>query len=89
MKEEISILLKFNKQLHDLVDTKLQFDITDNDNKSFFTAFAIGKAFKTYEAVGVLCRSGYGEDAFILTHCCPIKLKTTPSVEIRYSLASK
>lgn len=67
MIEEISILLKFNKELHDLVDTKLQLDITDGDNKVFFIAFAMGKAFKTYEAIGILCKSGYGEDAFMLT----------------------
>lgn len=66
MTEEINILLKFNKELHDLVDTKLQLDITDGDNKAFFTAFAMGKAFKTDEAIGLLCRSGYGEDAFML-----------------------
>lgn len=66
MTEEINALLKFNKELHDLVDSKLQLDITDGDNKAFFTAFAIGKAFKTYEAIGLLCRSGYGEDAFML-----------------------
>ncbi len=66
MTEEINILLKFNKELHDLVDSKLQLDITNGDNKAFFTAFAMGKAFKTYEAIGILCRSGYGEDAFML-----------------------
>lgn len=66
MTEEINILLKFNKELHDLVDSKLQLDITDSDNKAFFAAFVIGKAFKTYEAIGLLCRSGYGEDAFML-----------------------
>ena len=67
MTEEINTLLKFNKELHDLIDIKLQADITDGNNKTFFTSFAIGKAFKTYEAIGVLCRSGYGEDAFMLT----------------------
>jgi hypothetical protein len=66
MTEEINTFLKFNKELHDLVDYKLQLDITNNDNKAFFTAFAMGKAFKTYEAIGLLCRSGYGEDAFML-----------------------
>lgn len=66
MTEEMNTLLKFNKELHDLVDSKLQLDITNGDNKAFFTAFAMGKAFKTYEAIGILCRSGYGEDAFML-----------------------
>jgi|JI8StandDraft_1071087.scaffolds.fasta_scaffold117101_2 hypothetical protein len=66
MTKEINILLKFNNELHDLVDSKLQLDITDGDNKAFFIAFAMGKAFKTYEAIGLLCRSGYGEDAFML-----------------------
>lgn len=66
MTEEVNILLKFNKELHHLVEAKLQSDITDKNNKVFFTAFALGKAFKTYEATGVLCRSGYGEDAFML-----------------------
>ncbi len=66
MTEEINILLKFNIELYELVDSKLQRDITNGDNKAFFTAFAMGKAFKTYEAIGLLCRSGYGEDAFML-----------------------
>lgn len=68
MKEEdgVNTLLSLNKTLHDLVDTKLQLGIADGDNKTLFTAFAIGKAFKTYEAIDILCRSGYGEDAFML-----------------------
>lgn len=66
MTEEVNTLLKFNKELHDLVEAKLQSDINDENNKAFFTAFALGKAFKTYEAVGLLCRNGYGEDAFML-----------------------
>ncbi|MFA6797645.1 MAG: hypothetical protein WCR40_02990 [Candidatus Paceibacterota bacterium] len=40
MTEEIKILPKFNKELYDLVDSKLQLDITDGNNKAFFTAFA-------------------------------------------------
>jgi len=66
MKEEMNTLLSLNKQLHDLVEGKLQQDITDGSDKDFFIAFIIGKAFKTYEATGLLCRSGYGEDAFML-----------------------
>jgi hypothetical protein len=64
--ENINTLLSFNKQLHDLVESKLQLDINDGNNKDFFVAFVMAKAFKTYEALGVLCRAGYGEDAFML-----------------------
>lgn len=67
MKEEMNTLLSLNKQLHDLVEGKLQQDITDGNDKDFFMAFIIGKAFKTYEATWLLCRSGYGEDAFMLS----------------------
>ncbi len=63
---EINIILNFNKQLHDLIESKLQLEITNGDNKDFFMAFVMGKSFKTYEAIGLLCRSGYGEDAFML-----------------------
>lgn len=66
MKEKMNILLSLNKQLHDLVEGKLQQDILDGNNKDFFVAFVMCKAFKTYEATGLLCRSGYGEDAFML-----------------------
>lgn len=66
MKEEMNILLSLNKQLHDLIEDKLQQDIPDGNNKDFFMAFILGKSFKTYEATGLLCRSGYGEDAFML-----------------------
>ena len=64
--EETNVMLNFNKQLHDLVEAKLQLVITNGNNKDFFMAFVMGKAFKTYEAIGLLCRSGYGEDAFML-----------------------
>ncbi len=64
--ENINTFLSFNKQLHDLVESKLQLDINDGNNKDFFVAFMMGKAFKTYEALGMLCKSGYGEDAFML-----------------------
>lgn len=64
--EQTNIILNFNKQLHDLIEAKLQLDVTGTSDKDFFTAFVLGKAFKTYEAIGVLCKSGYGEDAFML-----------------------
>lgn len=66
MPEEIKTLFSLNGELHNLVDTQLQFDISDKNNKSFFVAFVIGKAYKTYEAIILLCKNGYGEDAFML-----------------------
>lgn len=67
MAKEINTLLSLNKQLHDLIETKLSFEIQNKDYRTFFAAFTIGRAFKTYEAIGNLCRGGYGEDAFMLT----------------------
>ncbi|MDB5204413.1 MAG: hypothetical protein JWP09_441 [Candidatus Taylorbacteria bacterium] len=66
MNEDVKKLLDLNDELHKLVDTKLQLDITEGNNKSFFVAFAIGKAFKSHEAILLLCKNGYGEDAFML-----------------------
>lgn len=67
MPEEIKTLLSFNDRLHKIAETQFESEIHDNSNKAFFQAFVLGKGFKTYEAVSLLCRGGYGEDAFVLT----------------------
>ncbi|MCF7815753.1 MAG: DUF5677 domain-containing protein [Candidatus Pacebacteria bacterium] len=67
MPEEIKTLLSFNDRLHKIAETQLQSEIHDTSNRALFQAFVLGKGFKTYEAVLLLCRSGYGEDAFVLT----------------------
>jgi len=65
--EEIKTLLSLNEELRNLVDTKLQLDISGGSNKTFFVAFVLGKAYKTHEVTVLLCKNGYGEDAFMLT----------------------
>ena len=66
MTEDVKTIASFNERLHKLAETQLQMEISDDSNKSFFEAFVLGKAFKTYEAILLLCRNGYGEDAFML-----------------------
>lgn len=67
MPEEIKTLLSLNVRLHKIAETQLQSEIHDDSNKAFFEAFVLGKAFKSYEAILLLCRNAYGEDAFMLT----------------------
>lgn len=66
MPEEIKTLLSFNDKLHKFAEEKLS-SIPDDSDRTFFVAFVITKAFKTHESVLLLCRGGYGEDAFMLT----------------------
>jgi hypothetical protein len=84
MPEEIKTLLSFNDRLHRIADTQLQSEIRDGSNKVFFEAFVLGKAFKTYEAILLLCRSGYGEDAFMLARTL-FELMVTNSYILRDS----
>lgn len=67
MTEEIKTLFTFNERLHSLAEKMLETEIHDVNDKVFFEAFVIGKAFKSYEAVLLLCHNGFGEDAFVLT----------------------
>lgn len=61
------LLYKLNQQLHELATKHMRDDLDTADNKSFFAAFTLGKAFKTHEAILLLCKNGFGEDAFMLS----------------------
>ncbi|NKE72979.1 DUF5677 domain-containing protein [Candidatus Manganitrophus noduliformans] len=67
MKEQNRILAELNRELHKLVDARLQEDIKGESDKDFFAIFALGKAYKTHEAILLLSEQGYGEDALVLT----------------------
>jgi len=60
-------LYKLNERLHKLATTQMANDLNGLDNKSFFATFILGKAYKTHEATMLLCKHGYGEDAFMLS----------------------
>jgi hypothetical protein len=59
-------LASFNEELNKLVEGKLRIGIHNKENFALFMSFVIGKAFKTHEALMLLCKKGYGEDAFML-----------------------
>jgi hypothetical protein len=42
-------------------------DLNGLGNKAFFSATILGKAYKTHEAMLLLCKHGFGEDAFMLS----------------------
>ncbi|MBI3335762.1 MAG: hypothetical protein HY001_04680 [Candidatus Portnoybacteria bacterium] len=65
MLQNKSSIFDFNKQLSHLVYSKFE-NIKPDSDKSFFIAFIIGKAYKTHKAIMLLCKQGYGEDAFML-----------------------
>ena len=65
--ENIKVLLDFNNKLKNIIEPKLQESIYDKNSKSFFIAFVFGKAYKTHDAILLLCKNGFGEDAFMLS----------------------
>lgn len=67
MPSDTQTFFSFHERLHKIAQTQLQNEIHDTASKTFFQAFVLGKAFKTFEAVLLLCHNGYGEDAFMLT----------------------
>ncbi len=66
LSEKINKLLAFNNELREMAGTELDKEMSDGNSKSLFVSFAIGKGFKTHEAILLLCKNGYGEDAFML-----------------------
>lgn len=65
--ENFKILSDFNDKLKNIIELKLQKPIHNTDSKSFFIAFVLGKAYKTHDAILLLCKNGFGEDAFMLS----------------------
>lgn len=60
-------LFDFNIELRKIADSVMDKEFHKITPKVAFTTFALGKAYKTHEAILLLCRQGYGEDAAILT----------------------
>lgn len=60
-------LFDFNTELRKVVDSVMDKEFHKITPKVAFTTFALGKAYKTHEAILLLCRQGYGEDAAVLT----------------------
>lgn len=66
MNENINKLFTLCKKLQLLADS-----ITDerkwiNASKGHYVAMSFGKGYKTYSAILLLCRNGYGQDALVL-----------------------
>lgn len=59
-------LFDFNKELECVVDDIFKKKCKANEPKTAFASFTLGKAYKTHEAIMILCSEGYGEDAAIL-----------------------
>lgn len=66
IKSKYKVLISFNQELRNLADKILDKDRTMVGPRDMFTAFAIGKGYKTHEAVLLLSKRGHGEDASIL-----------------------
>jgi len=66
VKSKYKALLSFNQELRSLADKMLDREQKIVGPRDMFTAFAIGKGYKTHGAILLLGRQGYGEDASIL-----------------------
>lgn len=66
IKSKYKALLSFNQELRNLADKMLDKSQKMVGPRDMFTAFAIGKGYKTHGAVLLLGKQGYGEDASIL-----------------------
>jgi len=66
IKSKYKALLSFNQELRNLADKMLDKEQKMVGPRDMFTAFAIGKGYKTHGAVLLLGKQGYGEDASIL-----------------------
>lgn len=59
-------LFGFNKELKDVVDDIFKKKYKVDEPKTALASFSLGKAYKTHDAIMILCAEGYGEDAAIL-----------------------
>lgn len=67
MPDFIKELFKLNEELMHLADFITNDRILVNEQKEHYLAIAYGKAFKTFSAVLLLCKNGYGQDGFVLS----------------------
>lgn len=56
-----------NHELREIVGSILEKKFSKVTPKIAFSTFILGKAYKTHEAILILCINGYGEDAAMLT----------------------
>ena len=66
IKSKYKALLSFNQELRILADKMLDRNQKMVGPRDMFTAFAIGKGYRTHRAILLLSKQGYGEDASIL-----------------------
>lgn len=66
MRGKYADLFRFNEELRQIVDSIFDKGYGTGKPKELFVAFALGKAYKTHQAVLNLCIQGYGQDAAIL-----------------------
>ncbi len=59
-------LFDFNYALRHVIGAIIDKEYRIDDDKKMFTAFCVGKAYKTQGAILLLCQQGYGQDASIL-----------------------
>jgi len=62
IKSKYKVLLSFNQELRNLADKILDKSQSMVGPRDMFSAFAIGKGYKTHGAALLLSKQGYGED---------------------------
>lgn len=67
LKDHIQELIEVNSALHEIASIYMRRGIDCRNDKTLFSAFMLGKSYKSHEAIIMLCKNGYGEDAFILS----------------------
>lgn len=67
MPDFIGELFKLNEELELLADKITNTRIFVNEQKGHYLAIAYGKGFKTFSAILLLCRNGYGQDGLVLS----------------------
>ena len=66
--EKITELFRLNERLRSCVDDRIMsVPYTATRRKHLYTAFALGKSYKTHKAVLILCHEHYGTDAAVLS----------------------
>jgi len=66
IEQKYKALFSYNRELRGVVDTIMDKEYPLGGDKEVFTAFCVGKAYKTHGALLLLCEQGYGQDAAIL-----------------------
>ena len=59
-------LISFNQELRSITESVLDQTHTGKGPKDHIVAFAVGRMYKSQEAILELCKKGYGEDASVI-----------------------